>query len=387
VDIPKLDDLKCLLAPQSGHCVSLYFPTHVGGIEGEGDEARLMHLLNRAEADLAAHGLRTPEAREFLAPARALSTDKMFWKARNRSLAVFQSANLFRAFRLPLDLPEAVTIGRRFRIKPLLSLLADNDRFFILALSQNHVRFFTAGKYRAEETPITRMPTSLVEALGEETSDRGEQVHAAASLGSGLGTARKQAAVFHGHGGHRDTAKQELERFFRLVDESLHETLREQQTPLVLAGVDSLLPIYHEVCTYPHVLMKGVPGNFDHASAAELRDRAWPVVEPRLLQDRQKSMLRYREMVGSRLAVCELSDVLAATLAGRVEVLFVDPKYEVNGEYDAGTGNLIPHSSPKVDDDLVELAVCQTLLKRGTVYAVNSDDTAVDAPLCALLRY
>jgi hypothetical protein len=387
MDKLKLDDLKRLIASQSGHRVSLYLPTHAGGVGGEEDAPRLLRLLDRAEAELVAHGLRSPEAREFLAPARVLPADKAFWKQRHRSLAVFLSANLSRTFRLSLDLPETLAVGRRFHIKPLLPLLVGHDRFFILALSQNRVRLIRAGKYSAEETPVPEMPSSVKEAPGPETADRGEQVHSAANLGSGLGTARKQAAVFHGHGGHRDTAKQDLTRFFRLVDDALHETLREQQTPLVLAGVDYLLPLFHDVCTYPHVLTKGVHGNFDRASPAELRDRAWPVVEPRLLHVRQESILRYRELVGSRLAVCELSDVLAAASAGRVEALFVDPRHEIHGEYDAASGKQTPHRSPHSDDDLVELAVIQTLLKRGAVYSIDETEAKVDAPLCALLRY
>ena len=57
------------------------------------------------------------------------------------------------------------------------------------------------------------------------------------------GSLGKQAAVFHGQGGHNETHKDDLLQYFRLVDASLETVLRESQAPLLLAGVDYLLPL------------------------------------------------------------------------------------------------------------------------------------------------
>lgn len=389
MDAVRIEDFRRLSSPQTGWCVSLYLPTHVGGVVGEEDAPRLGRLLDRAQEQLVDHGMRTPEARGMLAAARNLPTTVGFWKRRQRSLAMFVGDNGFRAFRLPLDLREELTVGHKFRVKPLVSLLSGEDAFYVLALSQKHVRLVAATRYSAEEIAVPGLDQSLRDALGEETADRGEQVHSGANLTAGMGTSRKQAGVFHGHGGHRETAKDDVTRFFRTVDEKLHNTLRDQHAPLVLAAVDYLLPLFRDVCTYPHLLADGVAGNCDLASAAELRDRAWPVVEPTLRQSRATMEMRYREAGGARrFAVSELSGVLAAAAVGRIAALFVDPRHEVRGAFDEASGELTLYDEPKGDDDLVEQAIAQTLLKRGIVYPLDDENQgAVDAPLCALLRY
>lgn len=389
MDTLRLDEFKRLSAPQAGHCISLYLPTHVGGVAGEDDGPRLARLVERAEELLVKGGLRSPDARELMEPVRRLPADREFWKRRNRSLAVFVGTGIFQAIRIPLEIAEEVTVGRRFRLKPLLPMLSGNDAFYILTLSQHHARLYSATKYTAEEVPVPGLDQSLSEALGVETADRGEQVHAAASLGAGKGISRKQAGVFHGQGSHRETVKDDIVRYFRLVDEKLHDTLRDQQRPLVLAAVEYLLPLYRDVCTYPHVLAEGVSGNFDLASPAELRERAWPIVEPHLLAARRKAEERYRELGGAkRFAVSELKSVLVAAQGGRVAALFVDPRHEVQGEFDEVTGELFTHPAGKANDDLVELAIAQTVSKGGVVYPLDADNEKfVDGPLCALLRY
>jgi release factor family 3 len=68
--------------------------------------------------------------------------------------------------------------------------------------------------------------------------------------------------------------------YFRTLDAALHETLREERAPLVLAGVEYLWPLYRAANTYPHLTEGGVAGNPHGLRPDELHEKAWKLVEP-----------------------------------------------------------------------------------------------------------
>jgi hypothetical protein len=123
--------------------LSLFMPTHRAGPETRQDPIRFRNLVSRASPLLATHeGLSAHEADELLAPVRELLDDHELWRHQADGLAVYAAPGLLRTVRVPLALDEEVVVGRRFRLRPLLPLLADDGRFYVLALSQNDVRLY-----------------------------------------------------------------------------------------------------------------------------------------------------------------------------------------------------------------------------------------------------
>ena len=62
-------------------------------------------------------------------------------------------------------------------------------------------------------------------------------------------------------GGVTDDTKENLLKYFRLIDRGLHDLFEDERAPLVLAGVEYLFPIYREANTYPRLIEEGIPGN------------------------------------------------------------------------------------------------------------------------------
>ncbi|MBC7076734.1 MAG: hypothetical protein H5T92_00240 [Synergistales bacterium] len=268
MDLLTLDELKALVGQNIGACASLFMPTHRTGAETRQDPIRFKNLLGQAEEGLRALGLRSPQARELLEPARKLLVDSAFWWHQSDGLAVFAAANLFRFYRLPLDFAELVVVGERCHVKPLLPLFMGDGHFFVLALSQNQIRLLEGTRYSVDEIDLEGVPTSLVEALGE---DREKQLQFHTRTGAS-GTGRR-AAGFHGHD-PADEAKDRILRYFRQVNDGLSQVLKDERAPLVLAGVDYLLPLYREANTYPHLSEQGITGNPEALTPAELHGRA-----------------------------------------------------------------------------------------------------------------
>jgi len=375
-------ELKRLTATRQGPCVTIYMPTHSATRDGQQDALRLKNLVGQAECSLIDQGMRGPDAKKLLAPVRDLPAEPGFWEKRARGLAVFLSDGIFDRFRVPLELDETVIVNRRFQVKPLLPLLSTNDQFFLLAISQNRVRFFEGRRFSIREVTVEGMPDNMEHALNIDSAERGSQVHSA--MRGDLG---KQAAVFHGHGGEREVAKDDLARYFRMIDAALHRELRDQHAPLVLAGVQYLLPIYREVSSYAHIAADELPGNPDHLNEQELHRRAWPLVEANVGNARQEATAKYRQLAGTGKTANDVRQIVPAAHQGQVETLFVDRSSHEWGLYDPATGE-VQLRSPRQpeDDDLLDYAAVQTLLHRGSVYAVAPDQSP-SPPIAAVFRY
>ncbi len=376
-------ELAELVSSPAQPCVSIYMPTHRVGAETREGPIRLKNLAREAERQLTGAGLPPRQATGLLRPVEALLEDTLFWSYRSDGLALFSSAELFRCYSVPVALNELVVASKRFHVKPLLQLLTGDGRFYVLALSQNKVRLLEATRHLVQEVDLEGVPQSLDEALRYDDKEQQLQFHTPAPVGRG-----EQAAVYHGQGAGIDDAKNDILRFFRQVDQGLGRWLKKENAPLVLAGVEYLLPIYREASTLQHLIDQGISGNPEGLSPEELRDRAWAVVEPRFLKARQDAVDRYRQLAGTERASGKLARVVPAAYRGTVEYLFVAVGVQRWGVFDVGTSRVRSHQRPKPgDEDLLDFAAVHTLLRGGTVYAVDPGEVPEDAPLAAVFRY
>jgi hypothetical protein len=375
------EDLERFMGTYDGLRISIYMPTHRESNQALQDPIRLKNLLQEAEQRLLEHGISLPEVNKLLRPAQALLDDRVFWQNQSDGLALFLSTEGFNTYRLPCSFDELVVVGERFHIKPLLPLF-NGGRFYLLALSQNNVRLFRCTRYAADEVSLEGVPTSLAEAMRYEDPERqlqhhlGEKVNAAAS------------GIFHGHGvGSANFKKENILRFFQQVDRGIRAFV-EQPALLVLAGVEYLLPIYREANKYPHLIDGGVLGNPDEANVEELHEEAWSLVQPHYQKERDQAVAEYRRLADGEGTSSALIDVLPAAHFGRVDVLFVASNVQRWGQFDSEQNTLVAHDNPEPgDEDLLDLAAVQTLMRGGTVYSVEASEVPGDKPLAAVFRY
>jgi hypothetical protein len=386
MDVLTHNQVERLMLQTGRFCVSLYMPTPRTGAETLEGPIHLKNLLRDAEERLLAAGMRAPLVREYLEPARALVADRPFWQHLGDGLAVFLSPDGVSVFRLPQRFEPLVVVGQRFLIAPLLPIDASAERFFILALSQNAVRLLEASRYDVRTVETGAMPTALADALKYDDPDAQFQYHTASPAPGPLGA--RGPMIGHGTGLH--DIKLDLERFFRKVDAGLVARLHEENAPLVLAGVDYLLPIYRGVSTYPHLVDAVLPGNAEGLSAEELRLCAWPLVKPLLGAAREAAASRCRELLakGDGRAAGSVEAIMPAADSGRVATLFVADDVHCWGTYDPATLTTRIHAKEQPgDDELIDLAAARTLLNRGTVYTVKREEVPGGRPAAAVLRY
>lgn len=380
------EDLKTLYQEREGICVSVYMPTNPQTTETDQGRIQLKNLLVEAEKRLLAAGLRVPDAQKLLAPAQKFLWDKLFWRHQDQGLALFLSTETFYHYSLPYDFEAQVVIADRFHIKPLLPLLADDGQFFVLALSQNQARLLQGTQHSISEVDEAEIPANLAETMVADGSEKQLQFH----TGSGSPGGGRRAAIFHGHDATSKLSRTNIQRYFRQIDHGLSAWLANEHAPLLLAGVDYLLPLYKEVNSYPHLLDRGISGNPDELRVEELGRRGWAIVEPLFQQTRQQAVAQYQQLRGSanERAANDPAQIVQAAFHGRIETLFVALGQRLWGRFDAEVGAVELHQEQESsDDDLLNTVAIQTMINGGTVYAVPLEEMPDQTVLAAVYRY
>jgi hypothetical protein len=375
------DDLRKLIETEGEWCVSFYMPT-MRGAEAQQNVIRFRNLLREAEEQLAQVGMRVPDIEAFLSPAQELLNDAALWRGTRDGLAVFVAENHLSHYYLPEAVEEVVTVRRRFHLKPLLALLSGDGRFYVLAISQDQVRLLEATRDSVNEIDLVGVPDSLAGALQYDRSERQVRAAAVAAPSGGGGSV-------HGTGTDEET-KLDILRYFQMVDRGLRDMLGDKRVPLVLAGVDYLLPIYRQANTYPYLVETGVIGNPQTLNAKELHRRAWEIVKPQFAREQAAQEGLYRELAGRQegRASNNLKQIMQAAHGGRVATLFLARGVQQWGVYRAHSGNVHVHPSQQPGDhDLLDLAAIQTVANGGTVYVVDSDQVPGGESLAAIFRY
>ena len=140
-------------------------------------------------------------------------------------------------------------------------------------------------------------------------------------------------ALHHGQGGKPETIKEDMHQFLIRVAAAVDKRLVNERAPLVLATVEEWVSLWRNVSHYKFLTDDFVNGNPDHASPAELHDKAWPLVQPALAGYRKWCEQRMAESQGAKLA-SSLRDIVPAAISGRISALFIDCKRSRWGQYD-----------------------------------------------------
>ena len=383
MDILTREGLRELISEINENCISIYMPTHQAGRETEQDRIRLKNMLKKAGEDLVARSLRSPDIRDILMPAQQLLREPFFWDHQSSGLALFFSSDTFKSYRLPLQFEEFVMISGSYHLKPLLPLFTDDGHYYILALSQNQIRLLEGTRHTVDEIDLESMPLSIAEMLEYEQFYKQIQFH----TGTASANTGNRSAIFHGHD-PSDEEKSRILRWFHKIDDELPNVIMSRESPIVLAGVDFLFPLFKEATSYPHIVKDGIPGSPEKLNQEELHTQAWPLVQPFFKLAQDKATAKYQQFADSAQTTTEVREAVSAALHGRVEVLFVAVGDHVWGNYDPTSNTVQVHQNKEPESrDLLDLAAIQTLLNGGIVYAFERDKIPGNSVIAAIFRY
>lgn len=361
------EDIEGLVDDRSSHCVSIYIPTHVVTEHVGQDKTLLKNLRQEAFHQLSAGGMRSPDAESLLQPVDELLDDSGFWRYLSDGLAIFASAESHSVYRLPISFEPFVEVGDRFVVRHLLQLFSDDGRFYLLGLSRNDVRVFEGTRHHLREVRVKDLPASMSEAL--DIRQRPSMSNPGKVQGS-------------------EGQKILYVKYFRSVDRALRPFYGNHRVPLVLAGVDYLLPLYRQAATYRNVADGGIHGNPDQWTLDELHEKAWAIVEAIFAGPRDQAVAAYERMAGTGRTANGVEECLKAAVEGRVQDLFLDLSHAAFGRFDPETYEVTVRSRAEPgDSDLLAQLVRRSLRAGGRVFTGEPPAIPDDGPVTATLRY
>ncbi|MBO3459203.1 hypothetical protein G7B40_027640 [Aetokthonos hydrillicola Thurmond2011] len=386
------EEIKTLVEQPRQNSISIYMPLEVAGPEVRQNSIRFKNLIRQAEARLVDAGLENEEVAPLIEKANQLD-DPNFWEGiGDKGLAVFISQDIFNYYTLPIEFEELVVVTDRFHIKPLLQILNNDGRFYLLTLSQKNVKFFEGTRYSINEIEVENMPKSLDEALGyDETAKEGQFRIATSKGGTSNPFSKAQPGAFHGQGSpDRDEHQKDILQFFYAVNNALEEKLRNKKAPLILAGVEYLLPLYREASSYQHLIEEAIAGNTKVESPKELHQQAWSIVEGYFQKSQQDILERFNELFGANTGKVSnnISEIIPAAYYQKVDSLLVAVGTQQWGLFNPGTETVFLHEEQETgDEDLLDFAAAHTLLNGGTVYTFPPEQIPYSSLIAAIFRY
>jgi hypothetical protein len=367
-----LGDLACW---SESPCVSLYLPLDPKHPQIAADRVMLKDLVADARRQLEATTIRRPAIDALLAPVESLLVAER-WPLGFRGYGLFNAPGRSLELSLDVGVPAVAVVADRFVVTPLVGALADTGSFYLLAISQGRVRLFRGGHAGLTEIEVPDLPASSADALWYEHHERQLSVHG----GSHQGVDRI-TGVQHGSPSDRDLRKQQLVRFFRIVDEALWGVLHDKKAPLLVAGVEFELAVYREANHYPHLAATVDTGNPDQLGLDELHAKVWPTAATVLDTTRRQLLER---VASSSEQLVSLAAISTACQEGRVGALFVRPDDLSWGP--AGTAEEHPQRLPG-DIDLVSAAISDALAQGATIYPARPGELPLGVSIAAIPRY
>jgi hypothetical protein len=157
---------------------------------------------------------------------------------------------------------------------------------------------------------------------------------------------------------------------------------------LVVATVAENFAAWRKISGYSDSQLVFLAGNPDYVPDHELHDRAWQATETIRQREADAIHEQYQNARSSGRARAGLGEAIAVARNGQVAALFVDSRAPILGNYDAQSESiqLADRTATGEQNDLIELAIRETVLHRGRVYPLEQiSETPALAE--ALLRY
>jgi len=378
-----IESLAELTAVQQPPCLSLYQPTHRHHPGNQQDPIRFRNLVKALETSLR-QKYPAVETRHFLEPFEALAQEHSFWNQTLDGLAVLGGPGLFQVFRLQRPVAELAVVADSFHTKPLRRFLQSVGHYQVLGLSLKKIQLYEGNRDTLDEIdPAPGVPRTITEALGDKLTEP----HSTVASHGGVGQA--STPMHHGHGGKKDEADGDAERFFRAVDRAVIEHHSQPSgLPLILAALPEHHDLFRRISHNPFLIAEGLAINPDVLPIDKLRERAWQVVEPQYQARLAELNEEFEHARSKGLGNDDLAQVAQAATAGRVATLLIEDDRQIAGRLDGASGRVevADLSHPQVDDVLDDLGELVEKMG-GRVLVMPAEQMPGRTGLAATYRY
>jgi hypothetical protein len=357
-------DVRALMATRGRPAVSIVCPTHRTAPANAQDPIRLRGLIGEArDRIIEEYGKR--DAAAVIERIEQIGSDIDHQHTLD-TLVIMATADESHIFHLPVREDARVIVDETFYTRPLVRALNRTPHYHVLVLSEQ--------------------PTRLFEGFGDAVVEVRGGGFPLAHGGPG-----DESRLPDGWGVNKSAVRDEHHRrFFSDVGARLSSIQGDDPRPVVLLGVPRYLAFARETAGLGDRVIGTVEGSYDRASAHEISQLTWPVVEAYLADRRSRAAEDLAAAVGTGRFASTLERVWQMAVDGRVDRLMVEKGYSQPGTITHDGRRIRPTAAadaPGVVDDLVDECIEAVIERGGEVVFVDDGTLTEHGRIGSILRY
>ncbi len=347
---------------------------------GGNARARMEDAMREVEAKLKADDPTLPD--EVFAPFRA-PVPKMEEHSAGGSIVILSSPDSYYRFTSEVPVREIVSVGEEFHLRSLLPLLSRKVEFYMLALSQNHLRILHCTESESGEVAFSPdVPKDFNQS--RQTRQPDHMLDNRAAGGKAVGT----HGISFGTSNEKEDKYEYLLNYYKMIDRGVNAMLGGGNLPLVVVAVEHELALYFSVNTYKFAVEPGVHGAPDGLKGGEMHKRALELIQSRPPAAVRQTLEHFEKNAGTGHASSHAQEIVKAAFEGRVSHLFLQETAEYQGNFDEVRQRVKRHADGIAPaQDLLNEAVVQTLRHGGDACVLPGKEMPNGAPVCAIFRY
>lgn len=392
MDILSKETLINLIEDQQGTGISIFMPAFVAQPEARQNPIRLKNGIKRAEEMLMASNWGSKAVKTYLEPLSDLVDDEVFWQDKSEGLAIFLDENKLTSFDLPAKFDEFVEVGKTFHISPMIPIYKGNGQFYLLSLNKERPKIYQGSKFSLYEIEELDLPEDLRTIFDEFYEfHQHVQFHSKTRTPSpdASQTTGAREGVFFGHGGDDINEEAELRNYYHRFDQALVKYLDDEETPLVLAGISSLHPIYRKANTYPHLVEDGITKDVDQMPVDEIHELAWEIVKDRYQNDVKQALNVFHSLSDKNGDTTQdIGMIVSAAYFKRINTLFISKNAHIWGDFNSEKNEVRIDEDQSVNNqDLLNFAAIHTIKNAGNILMLDPAEVPGGGEAAAILRY
>jgi hypothetical protein len=379
-----LAEFQNLSEYQAPNCISLYVVTPEVGAEGHMQPAHLHNAFRKALQKVSFSDKKEEERIEKI--FTKIANSEILRTQRVAGFAVFIGSDDYWWYQLPVVFEPFVEVSQRFHLKPLIPMVMQQPKFYVLSLSKQKVQFFKGDNDGLIEEKVEGLPENIEAVVGTETEPNQLQFHTS-TIGTGGG---KRPAQFHGPS-WKDDQQKYLEKFMAAVTSAVtaHLQNKKEKYPLIVAGVERMITEYTNINKNPDFDQKlTILGNFDKEPPESFHNKCLDIIKPFLTSQAVERVDDVIKRDSPDKFSISLTEILKQARLGRIDTLLVTQNQHVWGNFNPDNLQVIQDMKPNSkNSDLLDVACIETLFTNGKVFVVPKEDMPKGALLAAIFRY
>lgn len=321
------------------------------------------------------------EIKDVIEMLLKIENDSSFWRLTLDSIAIFATLEECIIYNLKKPIATLAVVADSFHIKPLIKYFQFQQTYQLLNIDGKSFQIFEGDGYNLENIELDdSIPKTMEEILGLDYTD------SYLTRGSYSGVTK---SVFHGHGGRKEEAEIDLEKFFRQADSIVYENISKlSKLPMILLSPSIYHSLFMEISNNVYLEKKPISGTFESLNQVQIKKHIESHIRELFNIKINKLIEQYNQLRSNEKSSDQLIEIVSAAVDGRIEVILIQENKIIPGKIDLITKKIKSKdlAHPEVDDILDDLAQI-TLEKSGQVFILKKEDMPTDSGVAAIYRY